>query len=194
MDNIFAKNVRQYRENLGISQIEFAKLLGVSSQSVSTWEVGSNSPRMKMLPKIAQILGVSVIDLMTDSSSRDELTTIPIIGSVAAGVPIEESQDIDGYAEVSGDTRNTYALRVHGDSMYPEFHDGDTVIIKKQSSYKNGDIVVARVNGYEYTVKKYRRNNNDVLLIPVNSDFEPMVYDESVIAIEGRVVEARRKY
>lgn len=163
---------------------------------------GAFEPKQDKLHILSQALGVSEAWLMGFDVPMNgeaievntDYASLPIIGSVAAGIPLEECQDIDGYVEVSGETDGTFALRVHGDSMEPELHDRDVVIIKRQASYKNNDIVVARVNGYEYTVKKFRRKDTDIVLVPINHDFDPMVYPENAVAIEGRVMEVRRTY
>lgn len=193
-------NIKKRRLEIGATLEEIASVVGVSKTTVQRWESGNieNMKRDKiaLLAKALHTTPLFVLGLTDCNLDREmsECTLVPVIGSIAAGVPLEESQSIEGYVEVAGDTSDTYALRVHGDSMDPEIHDGDSVIIEKKNSYKNGDIVVARVNGYEYTVKKYHRDKSNIMLIPINRDFVPMVYDENTIAIEGKVIEVRRKY
>lgn len=191
-----AKRMAEQRKKENLSYRDLSEKTGLSRSTLQRYENGGikNIPLDK-LKILATALNCSAEHLMAwDKKETKEFVTIPIIGSVVAGVPLEESQDIEGYVEISGDTSNTFALRVHGDSMNPELHDKDTVIIKRQNSYKNGDIVVARVNGYEYTIKKLRKDNNNVILIPFNRDYDPLVFSESDVAIEGKVVEVRRQY
>lgn len=197
----FAQRLKDLRESRGISQDKLAADINKSKGLVSMYESGKRTPPFETQEIIADYFNVGLDYLMGRdnvymkiSSDSERFAMLPIIGSVAAGVPLEESQDINGYVEVSGDTNNTFALQVHGDSMEPEMHDGDTVIIKRMPNYKNSDIVVARVNGYEYTVKRLKKNNDDIMLIPINRDYDPMVFKNDTVYIEGKVIEVRRQY
>ena len=102
---------------------------------------------------------------------------IPIIGRVAAGVPIEAVENIDGHLtleEMFPARDDLFALRVDGQSMRDRgIHDGDVVVVRKQEHARDGDAVVALVGG-DATVKTYRRVGDVVELVPENPDFTPL--------------------
>lgn len=92
-----------------------------------------------------------------------------------------------------------FALKVHGDSMSPVLIEDDIVIIKKQNDFENGDIVVAIINGDEATIKKGKKSDSSILLQPLNSAYEPLVftYDEvkSIpVTIVGVVKQLKREF
>lgn len=66
--------------------------------------------------------------------------------------------------------------------MYPKILDGEIVIFREQQSYENGDICVVRIDGTDVTLKKFIQNKDSVVLQPLNPDFEPLVFSDSVVA------------
>jgi repressor LexA len=102
---------------------------------------------------------------------------IPIIGRVAAGVPIEAVENIDGHLTLDAmfpARDDLFALRVDGQSMRDRgIHDGDVVVVRKQEHARDGDAVVALVGG-DATVKTYRRAGEVVELVPENPDFKTL--------------------
>ena len=123
-------------------------------------------------------------------------TTLPLVGRIAAGRPIEAipGQDELSFADFSN--QDNFALEVQGDSMCEiGILDGDIVIIKSQASAKDGDIVVALIDDQEATLKRFRKlDNNKVKLIPENSQMQPMVYDAQRVQIQGVLVGQLRRY
>ncbi|QIX89024.1 repressor LexA [Gemella haemolysans] len=127
---------------------------------------------------------------------------IPVLGTVAAGIPISAVEDILDYEEVPQSWENQgefFGLRIKGDSMKPDINDGDTVIVRQQSTANNGDVVIALVNGDDATCKKFEKLGNGIMLISNNSEYSPMYFsNEEVltkpVVIIGRVVELRRKF
>lgn len=122
--------------------------------------------------------------------------TLPLAGRIAAGHPIEA---IPGQDQLNlGDfiREDHYALQVKGDSMCDiGILDGDMVIIKRQSSARNGDIVVALIDGQEATLKRLQRlGDEEILLIPENSTLRPMVYAANRVEIQGVLVGQMRRY
>ena len=122
--------------------------------------------------------------------------TLPLVGRIAAGQPIEA---IPGQDQLDlGDfiCEDHYALQVKGDSMRDiGILDGDMVIIKRQPSARNGDIVVALIDGEEVTLKRLQRlGDEQILLIPENSTLQPMLYPASRIQIQGILVGQMRRY
>jgi repressor LexA len=123
---------------------------------------------------------------------------ILLLGRVAAGRPIE-AVEIPETIEVPLDFvrgRETFALRVQGDSMINEqIRHGDLVIVEKRSTAENGETVVALVEGNEATVKKfYREADGRVRLQPANDAMEPIFIEADACAIQGVVIGLLRKY
>ena len=127
---------------------------------------------------------------------------IPVLGTVAAGIPISAVEEILDYEEVPQSWKNQgefFGLRIKGDSMKPDINHGDTVIVRKQSTANNGDVVITLVNGDDVTCKKFEKLDNGIILISNNSEYSPMYFsNEEVVTkpvvILGRVVELRRKF
>jgi repressor LexA len=123
---------------------------------------------------------------------------LPLLGTVAAGIPIEAITDNESIA-VPEDflTRGGehYVLRVKGDSMIDEqIRDGDFVIVNARRTATNGEMVVALVGGESATVKKFYRENGRVRLQPANTTMPPMFYREQEVAVQGIVIGVIRRY
>ena len=123
-------------------------------------------------------------------------TTLPLVGRIAAGRPIEAIPDQDELSLAEFSNSDNYALEVQGDSMCDiGILDGDIVIIKSQATAKDGDIVVALIDDQEATLKRFRKlDNNKIKLIPENSQMQPMVYDAQRVQIQGVLVGQMRRY
>ena len=124
------------------------------------------------------------------------LTILPLAGRIAAGKPIEaisEQYEINFSEMLLGPGR--YVLEVQGDSMIDAgILDGDLVIIRETQSADNGDIIVALIDNNEATLKRLRKNGNQVELIPDNQSMTPMIYSADRINIQGVVVGQARMY
>jgi repressor LexA len=126
-------------------------------------------------------------------------TEIPLLGKVAAGMPIESLMHDETLAvpESMLPRRGpNYALRVQGDSMIDEhILDGDVVVVHGQQNAENGEMVIALVNGTEATVKKfYREQGGWIRLQPANAAMQPLRFQERDVLIQGIVVGVIRKY
>ena len=117
----------------------------------------------------------------------DNVSRLPILGSVPAGMPVEAIPQTDDYFSVDeAIAKNAnFALRVKGDSMHPVLWDGDLVLVRFTPSAENGEIVVASVGGEDATVKKLRKTAREVYLEAVNPAYPPI--RDKDIAIIGRV-------
>jgi len=116
---------------------------------------------------------------------------IPVIGKIAAGKPIIIENFSDEYLFHPENFKDTFALRVSGDSMeQAHIFDGDYVIVKKNIEIRNGDIVAAAL-GEESTVKYFKKIKNKIFLIPANSSYQPIEVNENVIL--GKVIGVFRK-
>ncbi|HXC53456.1 MAG TPA: transcriptional repressor LexA [Candidatus Limnocylindrales bacterium] len=134
---------------------------------------------------------------ITEERRRPASITIPLLGSVAAGRPIEaiEGNDTIDVPQSLIRKRDSYALRVTGDSMMEEgILDGDVILVEERPDPRNGDVVVATVDG-EATVKRfYREKNGSVRLQPSNAAYKPIVVENGDLKIRGGVVGLVRRY
>ena len=197
--------IKELRLSKAIKQVDFAKMLGVSQATVSGWESEKYQPDRDTLIKIASYFDVSVDYLIGNSPVKKEKkkgVQIPVLGEVRAGYPMETVENIIDYEEIDEEMARRgefFALRIKGDSMEPRFVEGDVVIVRKQETADSGDIVVALVNGDSATIKKLKRHQNGITLVPSNAAYEPMYYSneeiiELPVNILGKVVELRAKF
>ena len=197
--------IKELRLSKAIKQVDFAKMLGVSQATVSGWESEKYQPDRDALIKMASYFDVSVDYLIGNSPVKKEKkkgVQIPVLGEVRAGYPMEAVENIIDYEEIDEEMARRgefFALRIKGDSMEPRFAEGDVVIVRKQETAESGDIVVALVNGDSATIKKLKRHQNGITLMPTNPTYEPMYYSneeimELPVTILGKVVELRAKF
>ena len=130
---------------------------------------------------------------------RIDALELPLMGRIAAGVPIESINDVPPAVAVPGamlsGNGKHYALEVKGDSMIEAgINDGDVVVIRETSSADNGDIVVAQVEGYEATLKRYRRKGESIILEAANPAYEPRILPVGAVKVQGRLVGLIRTY
>lgn len=132
------------------------------------------------------------------AATNDSMVTIPLHGKIAAGTPIEALEHVDSYVDIPAHMASrdgTYALTVSGDSMVDKgIMDGDTVVIQSAQTARDGEIVVALVDGEEATLKTLRRDGNRVLLIPANSEHQPQQYAPDRVKVQGKLVGLYRTY
>jgi repressor LexA len=126
-------------------------------------------------------------------------TELPVMGRIAAGVPIEAISQISHHIAVPGSMLSGkgqhYALEVKGDSMIEAgINDGDIVVIREQITAENGDIVVALVEDAEATLKRFRRRGNTIALEAANPAYETRVYPDHMVKVQGRLVGLIRSY
>jgi repressor LexA len=128
-----------------------------------------------------------------------QVIELPLMGRIAAGVPIEAiadgSQNIAVPVTMLQGSGEHYALEVKGDSMIDAgINDGDIVVIREGPTANNGDIVVAVVDGYEATLKRFRRKGSSIALEAANPAYESRVYRDDQVKVQGRLVGLIRTY
>lgn len=142
------------------------------------------------------------LELLSDTTVREKTTDLadspvmaPIIGRVTAGLPIRAFEDVQGYLPLPSDFAHDddiFVLNVTGDSMIEAgIFDGDMVIVRRQSSALNGDIVVAMTEDEEATVKRFYKEHGYIRLQPENSGMTPLIFKEVIIL--GKVIGVFRK-
>ena len=122
---------------------------------------------------------------------------LPLLGFVAAGVPIEAvatSESIAVPEDLVG-KRDTYVLKVRGDSMIDEqIRDGDFVVVEDRKTAENGEMVIALLGGSDVTLKKFYREDGRIRLQPANPAMQPLMVAPEQLQIQGVVVGVMRKY
>lgn len=200
------ERIKKKRIESGFSQVDFANKIDVSKQTLYKYEnnIITNIPSDK-IEAISKVLNLSPMYIMgwedleqpTPKSNGYPTVRIPVLGDVAAGVPILAQQDIVGYEDIPADMAKTgeyFGLKIKGDSMEPKIHDNDIVIVKSMSDAENNDIVIAMINN-EATCKRLHKYSNSVVLTAINSDYKPIeVTPDENIQILGKVVMSISKF
>lgn len=202
----FSHTLASLRKAKGLTQQELSRILGLSPSSISMYERGEREPSFETMEALADFFNVDMNYLMSGLpsvaipySSSEHLA--PILGRIPAGYPCFAASEIEGYSPIDyADTENYFWLRVSGDSMVnAHIFDGDLVLIRRQDCADDGQIVAARVNGDEATLKRFRRSGDTVMLVPENSKYSPIpvpasAFDVGDAAIIGVAVELKRKF
>jgi len=201
--------IKTRRKELDITLEDVGNYVGVSKATVQRWETGGISnmrrDRIKKLSEILQInpeiLLSSEADILIDDDTENAFAKIPVLGTVAAGVPIAAQEDIIGWEEVPKEwVKNDilFALKLKGDSMEPRMAAGDIVVVRQQNDVENGQIAIVMV-GDEATCKKVIKHPDGLVLVSNNAKYAPMAFtaadaEKEQIKIIGRVVELRVKF
>lgn len=202
----------QRRKELNLTMKQVADKVGVSEGTISRWESGKIADmRRDKIMAYAQALNISpaVImgwdDVASPSNAKKNSRLgkrVPVLGRVAAGIPIDAIEDILDWEDISEDMSKTgefFGLRIKGDSMEPRIVEGDTVIVRSQSDADSGDVVIVQVNGDQATCKRLAKYASGISLISFNPAYAPMNFTNEEIealpvTIIGKVVENRQKY
>lgn len=197
------KNVMDKKE---ISPAELSRLSGITPSSISDYLTGKYEPKQDKIDLIARALNISPAWLMgydSERSTRKKGTRIPVLGRVAAGIPIEAIEDVDDWEEIPASMAKNgeyFALKIKGESMSPKLQPGDIVIVKKQNDVDTGDTAIVLVNGNDATVKQIKKTETGIMLVGLNLEvYQPHFYsnkeiDELPVKIIGKVVESRHTW
>ena len=195
----------------GLRQADLVERTGINKGALSSYISGRYKPKQNNIYLLAKALDVNVEWLMgvdvevthfsEVSRPKKSDVRIPVLGRVAAGIPINAVEETIDWEEIPAEMAGSdeyFGLRIKGDSMSPRIMDGDTVIVRRQDDADTGDIVIAIVNGNDGVCKKLSKTDSGIMLISLNPAYDPMVFDHSDIDtipvnIIGRVVELRGK-
>lgn len=165
--------------------------------------VQTNVLKLTQVPKSAKASGHSQLVSqdppreMLLQTPREEVLSIPLLGRVAAGLPIEELEHdefVDVPPSMIRNSGKTFALKVKGNSMIDDgILDGDVILVQKQANASNGEIIVASVDS-ESTVKRIYAKDNKIELRPANSAMTSMWYSPQQVQIQGVVVGLLRRF
>lgn len=208
MINNIGTRIKQARINAGFSVEELAKKIGKNRATIYRYESGEIADLpTTILEPLAKALGTTPAQLMgwepEQPKEKPKGVKIPVLGSVAAGVPITAISDIEDYEEITEEMARQgeyFALKIKGDSMSPIIRNGNIVIVRKQAYIDTGDVAVVLVNGDEATVKEIKKTKEGITLIGWNpSIYTPKFYSKEEIEklpvdIVGKVVESRAKF
>jgi repressor LexA len=203
--------IKKRRVGLRYSQRQVALYSGLSNATISRIENGNVIPDGDTLKKLAFALKMKPERLFEalgylekpDTSQKSNVTNIPVLGHIAAGIPMEAIEDIYDYEEIPAEwVKNGaefFGLKIKGGSMEPRIQENDVVIIRKQPDVESGEMAAVRINRQDVTVKKLVKHDSGVSLVSYNAAYEPMFYtnDEVIslpVEIIGKVVELRGKF
>lgn len=197
--------IKSAREDLKLTKRELAKRIGVHESSINKYEKGLVDIPLSKISELARVLKVTEAYLMgweEKSEQPPQGLQIPVLGTVAAGIPISAVEDILDYEEVPQSWESQgefFGLRIKGDSIEPRMESGDVVIVRQQSDANSGDTVIVLVNGDDATCKRLQKTDNGIMLVSTNPKYPPMFYSTEDIqtkpvVILGKVVELRQKY
>lgn len=194
------EKIKLRRNELGWTQQQLADKMGYTSKStIARIEKGNNDVAQKNIAKFAEVLNVSIAYLMDwTEEAESKPIRIPVLGRVAAGIPIEAIEEIIDYEEVDGNTTapgELFGLLIKGNSMSPRICDRDVVIVRKQEAADSGDIVIATINGDDAVCKRLLIYGKTILLRSNNPEYEDIdVTGRTDFHIIGKVVELRGKF
>ncbi len=179
------KMIREARQARGISLRGLAGQVGIHFSHLSKIENGQDKIGRESLTKIAEELGVDP-DLMLGEAGH-QTPPFRVLGNIAAGEPIEAIEDVETFdLTKTFDPHQHFLLRVKGTSMILDgINDGDLAIVRHTNTAKNGDTVVAVVDGGEVTLKRFKKVKNTITLIPANDQLTAIDYPASRVEIRG---------
>lgn len=215
-----ALRLKQLMKERNLKQIDIVKLaepyckennIRLGRNDISQYVSGKSEPGQHKLYILGKALNVSEAWLMgydvpmKDVSPLPEgaipynpiMHRIPILGDIAAGLPIFSEENIEGYTYTELNHGGKYfALKVKGDSMTAaNIPDGSLVTVRVQPTVENGEIAAVRVNYDTFTVKRFKQEKNIVMLMPqsYNPEHQTQIYDlkQDSIEIVGKVVECK---
>lgn len=216
----FKDRILELRLERNFNQEELAKALDVSKSTVGMWEIGKRLPGPDKYEEIADYFNVDMDYLYGRTDIRKKIhydnsgneyilrsqvssgVEIPVLGRVAAGIPITATEYIIDTEEISqamAADGEYFALQIKGDSMEPKISNGDVVIVRKQSDADDGDLVIALVNGNDAVCKRLKKYEEGIALLSNNPSYEPMYFSnkeimEKPVSIIGKVKELRAKF
>lgn len=195
-----------------LKPVDLVEKTKIPKSAISQYMSGYAKPKQDRIYLISEALNINEawllgydVPMEKDQNVSDKIegVKIPVLGYVAAGIPIDAIEYIIDYEEIPQEMARTgefFALKIKGNSMEPRICNGDVVIVKKQPDVNNGEIAIVLVNGDEATCKKIKKNELGINLIPLNTaGYDVMFYTneqiiELPVIILGKVVELRGKF
>lgn len=201
---LLADNINRLMTSENISNVQLGTALGISDETIRSWRKGTKVPTVDKLLKLSEYFNVSLDALMGKTIDTEQFIDLPIVGAVSAGIfTIENEEDWkDRFQSVSlralhgRSPKECVLLEVVGDSMEPLVHVGELVVVHRQNTAVNGNIVVIwdEAEG-GYTLKTFYQDRDKVELIPANAQYKKYTYKRpewSQLSIYGVCLSAER--
>lgn len=197
MKETIGSRIKKLRKEKDLTLEDIGKRANLSRATIQRYESGviTNIPSDK-IEIIAKALDVSPAYLMgwtqplgrINRESTSNKTEVPLIGSIAAGVPITAEENIEQYFEIDPSIKADFALKIKGDSMIDAgIHDGDIAFLRKQQTLETGEIGAVVIEN-EATLKRFYRTNSNVILQPENKEYQPIIVTDGDLHIAGKLV------
>lgn len=193
---LIGERLREARTSSGYSIRDLARLIGISHPTISRYENGMiDNMNVGTLKLIADALNVSsswIVGLteeknFTNKPNQFNTTSIPIIGTIAAGTPILADENIESRFNLDASIHADFGLKIRGDSMIEAgIYDGDIVFIRQQPDVENGEIAAVLIDD-SATLKKVYKNNGTLILQAANQKYQPMIFHSGEIRILGKL-------
>ena len=190
--------IRLLCDERGIAISRLEKDLGFSNGYIRSLRRGIMP--IERMEKVADYFGTTVDALRFGDDSAPRPTTshshwIPVLGRVAAGIPIEMIEDVIDYEEIPDTYGECFALQINGDSMSPDLPRGSVVVVHKQDDVESGEVAIVALNGSDAVCKRVIKDTEGIVLQSFNPDFPPrFVPLGEDVTILGKVIESRRKW
>lgn len=203
---VFVIKIRQLRKQHNLTMKQFGEIFGIAESTVSLYENGKRQADYDTLKKIAEYFNVSIDYLLGMSekkeSDEEKAVKVYVYGKIPAGIPFEAIEDVIDVEEIPKDMtrggKEYFALKISGNSMNPNYIDGDIVIFEKLCNCENNDDCAVMVNGNDATFKRVEKKENGITLKPLNPEYETMFFtNEEIESLPVRILgiarELRRK-
>lgn len=179
-DNNYSPTLEEIAEHFGIASLNaIYKHLNVLEERGFITRMSNRARSIQLVPQ------------------QEDKHFLPLLGTIAAGQPIDAISNPDRVSVPEGllSKRDNYVLKVEGDSMIDEhIQDGDLIIVEQRDEARNGETVVALIDGEQATLKKLYREGPEVRLQPANPTLEPIYVPAERLRIQGVVVGLMRRY
>lgn len=212
--------IHKYRTENKMSLRTFSEKSGLSHTYISALEKNIDprtnkpiSPTLDTVKYVSKGMNISIEEILRLLDDEQEFkikedapkynqAVVLVYGTIPAGIPMEMIEDIIDTEEIDANMlkggKQYFGLKIKGNSMYPEYLDGDIIILEKVDDCESGQDCVVMVNGNDGTFKRVFKNETGVILQPLNSEFQPMIYtneqiEKLPVKVIGKVVELRRK-
>lgn len=186
-------NIKEQMKRHGIDRNKLVNDLGLKYTTVSDWINGKTYPRIDKIELMANYFHVEKADLVerkpTNLHRPAGITKIPVLGQIACGDPITAEENIEEYRDTVADllpSGNLFYLKAKGESMSPTIPNGAYVLIREQPNVEDGEIAAVLVdNDSEATLKRVKRQQGLVMLMPDNPEYNPIVLSKEYT---GRII------
>lgn len=196
MNKEIGKRIEMRRKEKDLTLKELAQIVGVASSTILRYENGEiKKIKLPVIESIAKALNVDPAWLILKSNDPDiyipkkeDVSRIPLLGTIAAGTPILAEENIEDHFNLDNKIKTDFCLKIKGDSMIgAAIFPGDIVFIKKQEYLENGEIGAILLED-EATLKKFYKENDTIILQSENDFYKPMIFTEGNIRILGKLV------